>query len=146
MRRSVRSVSVILPAALLLSLFAPWLITPLLMIGGAYLCYEGAEKVFHALAPHDAEKHEAGLEPVAIAPQSLEDQKVAGAIEASVTPQNADPDIIYYDDAEGDVLYQDPELSFKTKLADLPLIIQEMIYKEERILFPEALNRLSESE
>src|SRR3712207_7484080 len=35
----------LLPAALLLSLFAPWAITPLLMIGGAYLCYEGSEKV-----------------------------------------------------------------------------------------------------
>jgi len=71
----------LLPAALLLSLFAQWLITPLLMIGGAYLCYEGAEKIFHALRPHDAEAHEAGLEAVSIAPQSLEDQKVAGAIQ-----------------------------------------------------------------
>lgn len=71
----------LLPAALLLSFFAPWLITPLLMIGGAYLCYEGAEKVFHMLAPHEAEHHEAGLEPAAINPQSLEDKKVAGAIQ-----------------------------------------------------------------
>ena len=70
----------LLPAALILSFFVPWLITPLLMIGGAYLCYEGAEKVFHALAPHRAEEHEAGLEPVALSPQTLEDQKVAGAI------------------------------------------------------------------
>ena len=70
----------LLPAALLLSLFVPWLITPLLMIGGAYLCYEGAEKVFHALAPHQAEHHEATLEPAAISPQTLEDQKVSGAI------------------------------------------------------------------
>jgi predicted DNA repair protein MutK len=70
----------LLPAALLLSLFLPWAITPLLMIGGAYLCYEGAEKVFHALAPHDAETHEASLEPVAISPQTLEEQKVSGAI------------------------------------------------------------------
>ena len=71
----------LLPAALLLSFFAPWLITPLLMIGGAYLCYEGAEKVFHMLAPHEAEHHEASLEPAAIHPQSLEDKKVAGAIQ-----------------------------------------------------------------
>ena len=71
----------LLPAALLLSLFAPWLITPLLMIGGAYLCYEGAEKIFHALRPHDAEAHEAGLEAVSVGAQSLEDQKVAGAIQ-----------------------------------------------------------------
>jgi predicted DNA repair protein MutK len=71
----------LLPAALLLSLFAPWLITPLLMIGGAYLCYEGAEKVFHLLAPHNAEAHEASLEPVAIDAKSLEEQKIAGAIQ-----------------------------------------------------------------
>lgn len=70
----------LLPAALLLSFFLPWAITPLLMIGGAYLCYEGAEKVFHALAPHGATAHEASLEPAAINPTSLEDRKVAGAI------------------------------------------------------------------
>lgn len=55
-------------------------------------------------------------------------QKVAGAIEASITPENNDPDVQYFDDVEGDVLYPDPELSFKTKLADLPLLIQEMIF------------------
>ena len=58
-------------------------------------------------------------------------QKVAGAIEASITPDNSDPDVQYYDDAEGDVLYPDPELTFKTKLADLPLVIQEMIFSNE---------------
>ena len=72
---------ILLPAALALSFFAPWLITPLLMIGGAYLCYEGAEKVFHALAPHEAEAHEASLEPVALNAPTLEDQKIAGAIQ-----------------------------------------------------------------
>lgn len=72
---------ILLPAALLLSLFLPWAITPLLMIGGAYLCYEGAEKVFHTLAPHEAEAHEATLEPVALNAPTLEDQKVAGAIQ-----------------------------------------------------------------
>lgn len=71
----------LLPAALLLSLFLPWAITPLLMIGGAYLCYEGAEKVFHALAPHEAEHHEAGLEPVDINAKTVEEQKIAGAIQ-----------------------------------------------------------------
>ena len=52
-------------------------------------------------------------------------QRVAGAIEATITPENNDPDIQYFDDVEGDVLYPDPELTFKTKLADLPLIVQE---------------------
>ena len=55
-------------------------------------------------------------------------QKVAGAIEATITPENNDPDVQYFDDTEGDVLYPDPELSFTTRLADLPLVIQEMIF------------------
>ena len=55
-------------------------------------------------------------------------QLVAGAIEASVTPENADPDVQYADDQEFDVLYPDPELNFKTKMADIPLSIQEQIF------------------
>ena len=58
-------------------------------------------------------------------------QRVAGAIEATITPENTDPDIQYFDDVEGDVLYPDPELTFKTKLADLPLIVQEMIFSNK---------------
>jgi uncharacterized protein len=45
---------VILPAVLVLSQFLPWLLTPILMLGGAYLCYEGAEKVWAKIAHHDA--------------------------------------------------------------------------------------------
>jgi predicted DNA repair protein MutK len=71
---------ILLPAALLLSYFLPWAITPLLMFGGAYLCYEGVEKVFEAIMPHHAHAHEAELGSVALDPQSLEDEKVAGAI------------------------------------------------------------------
>jgi predicted DNA repair protein MutK len=72
---------ILLPVALLLSFLLPGLISPLLMIGGAYLCYEGAEKAFEALFPHRAHHHEEKLEPVALTPQTLEDQKVAGAIQ-----------------------------------------------------------------
>jgi predicted DNA repair protein MutK len=43
----------ILPAALLLSQFLPWLLTPILMLGGTYLCYEGAEKVWERLRGHE---------------------------------------------------------------------------------------------
>ncbi|MFM9897795.1 DUF808 domain-containing protein [Sphingorhabdus sp.] len=46
---------IILPVALLLSLFLPWAVTPLLMLGGAYLCFEGAEKVWEKIAPHETE-------------------------------------------------------------------------------------------
>ena len=64
---------IILPVILVLSQFLPWLLTPLLMIGGAYLCYEGAEKVWAKIAHHDA--HGAGEE-------QLPDEKtlVSGAI------------------------------------------------------------------
>jgi predicted DNA repair protein MutK len=70
----------LLPAALILSLFAPWAITPLLMIGGAYLCYEGSEKVFEALFPHGAHQHEAVVGAAVQTAQSFEDEKVNGAI------------------------------------------------------------------
>ena len=47
---------ILIPIALLLSAFLPWLIVPLLMIGGAYLCFEGVEKILHKFIAH--EKHE----------------------------------------------------------------------------------------
>lgn len=69
---------ILLPVALLLSSFAPWAIAPLLMLGGAYLCFEGAEKVWHTLFPHehswDHADHDEGD------PTHLEETKVAGAI------------------------------------------------------------------
>ncbi len=68
----------LLPIGLLLANFAPWIITPLLMIGGAYLCFEGAEKVYHLFVPH----HHDADEPVDLKkdPAHLEEEKVAGAI------------------------------------------------------------------
>ena len=68
----------ILPAALLLSQFVPWLLTPILMLGATYLCYEGAEKVlgrFHRNAGHDA--HAA---PTAAVGVDAEKQMTSGAI------------------------------------------------------------------
>jgi predicted DNA repair protein MutK len=70
---------ILLPAALLLSLFAPWAITPLLMLGGAYLSFEGTEKVVEALMPHHAPEAST-VKTLAVDPQTLEDDKVAGAI------------------------------------------------------------------
>ena len=65
----------ILPAALLLTTFAPWAITPILMCGGAYLCFEGAEKVMEAFGDH----HEA--DAVAIDdPAAVEAATVSGAV------------------------------------------------------------------
>ncbi len=68
----------LLPAALLLSAFAPWAITPLLMIGGVFLCFEGYEKVHQMMAPHGA--HAALAASSAVDASALEEEKVAGAI------------------------------------------------------------------
>ena len=69
----------LLPAALLLSSFLPQAITPLLMLGALYLCFEGYEKVHHFLA---SPVHAAGEEADQVADFSatVEDEKVAGAI------------------------------------------------------------------
>lgn len=65
----------LLPVALLLSAFAPFAVSPLLMLGGCYLCFEGAEKVWHRLHPHaEPEAVEAGN------PTQLEETRVKGAI------------------------------------------------------------------
>ena len=66
----------LLPAALALSYFAPWAITPILMLGGAYLCFEGAEKIVEAISGHDHSDTVAEITD----PKALEDRQVAGAI------------------------------------------------------------------
>ena len=71
---------ILLPAALLLSYFIPSAVTPLLMLGGAYLCYEGVEKIYEILAPHQARSHEARLEAVALNARTVEEKKIASAI------------------------------------------------------------------
>ncbi len=69
---------ILLPLALLLSAFAPWAIPPLLMIGGAYLCFEGAEKVWHLINPGD--HHDEDLLAEKMSDAHLEERKVKGAI------------------------------------------------------------------
>ena len=71
---------ILLPVALVLSYFLPWTVTPLLMIGGAYLCYEGAEKILEAVMPQLAHQHEALLGTVALNAKTVEDERVASAI------------------------------------------------------------------
>jgi len=67
----------LLPAALALSAFAPWALTPCLMAGGAYLCFEAAEKIFEALWEHHDQEAEA-IETLTSA--EIEKEKVGGAI------------------------------------------------------------------
>ena len=69
---------ILLPAALLLSAVAPWSITPVLMLGAVYLCYEGAEKFLHLFARHDGDRAQEAVE--ALSSEELENEKVQGAI------------------------------------------------------------------
>jgi predicted DNA repair protein MutK len=62
----VSKLVILLPALLLLQALAPWVIAPLLLLGGCYLCFEGAEKVWHWIVGHDEAKHEPG-KPVSAA-------------------------------------------------------------------------------
>lgn len=70
----------LLPVGLLLANFAPWAIPPLLMLGGAYLCFEGAEKVAHALGWGHGHEDYPDKEKVVEDPAHLEEQKASGAI------------------------------------------------------------------
>ena len=68
---------ILLPAALLLDAFLPWIVTPLLLLGGAYLCFEGAEKVYPLFRPH---KEHGPQEAETLDAAHLEEQRVKGAI------------------------------------------------------------------
>lgn len=76
----VNKLVIILPIALLLSWIAPWALTPILMVGGTYLCFEGAEKILHKVLPHD--DHAAEKTPVQdqVNAKEAEDKLVKGAI------------------------------------------------------------------
>ena len=76
---------ILVPSALAISYFIPWLITPLLMIGGAFLCFEGFEKIAHKfLHKEDADNHDKAIEQAVADPKvdmvTLEKDKIKGAI------------------------------------------------------------------
>ncbi|CAG2156878.1 unnamed protein product [Oppiella nova] len=74
---------ILVPLALLISVVAPWLINPLLMIGGLFLCYEGVEKVLHSLQHKKAKTGEAAqeeLEQIETDLATFEKDKIKGAI------------------------------------------------------------------
>src|SRR5690554_6507479 len=70
---SLRNKVILVPGALLISAFIPWLITPLLMLGGAFLCYEGFEKLAHRFLHDDSERHAEKLQ--ALSDPKVEDRK-----------------------------------------------------------------------
>jgi uncharacterized protein len=78
--------AILVPLALIISAFAPWAVTPLLMLGGAYLCYEGFEKLAHKFfhAPAEDAAHHAELVAAVADPDvdmvAFEKDKIKGAI------------------------------------------------------------------
>ena len=85
-RGSAINKAILVPAALIISALAPWAVTPLLMIGGAFLCYEGVEKIAHKLfhnkaedAAHEAELMRAFIDPAADL-LAIEKDKIRGAV------------------------------------------------------------------
>jgi predicted DNA repair protein MutK len=83
---SLLNKAILVPLALAISAFAPWAVTPLLMIGGAFLCYEGFEKLAHRFLhkrEDDAAQHAEltrKLADPAVDPVALEKAKIKGAI------------------------------------------------------------------
>jgi len=83
---SLRNKAILVPAALAISAFAPWAVTPLLMVGGAFLCYEGFEKLAHKYLHSSAEdsKHRADLVEAMADPAvdlvAFEREKIRGAV------------------------------------------------------------------
>jgi predicted DNA repair protein MutK len=83
---SLLNKAILVPAALAISAFVPWLITPLLMLGGLFLCFEGAEKVFHKFfhAPADEDARRAELVKAVNDKQvdlvAFEKDKIKGAV------------------------------------------------------------------
>lgn len=69
---------ILLPVAMLLNYYAPFLLIPLLMLGGLYLCFEGAEKIYHVMFPHGDAHIEADM--ATGDPAKLEETRVKGAI------------------------------------------------------------------
>jgi predicted DNA repair protein MutK len=82
---SLKNKAILVPAALAISAFAPWAITPLLMVGGLYLCFEGFEKIAHSyLHAEEEQQHHAELAEAVANPEvdlvALEKEKIKGAI------------------------------------------------------------------
>ncbi|WP_224996251.1 DUF808 domain-containing protein [Cesiribacter sp. SM1] len=77
----INKLLILSPAALILGLFAPWAITPILMLGGAYLCFEGYEKVHSMFSKHHTDAaHIPGDNLKVITPEELEKERISSAV------------------------------------------------------------------
>jgi predicted DNA repair protein MutK len=87
---SLKNKAILVPAALAISAFIPWAITPLLMIGGLFLCYEGCEKLAHKFlhnADEDRQRHDELLHAItdeSVDLLALEKEKIKGAVRTEI--------------------------------------------------------------
>ena len=115
---SLLNKAILVPLALAISAFAPWLVTPLLMVGGAFLCYEGFEKLAHRFL-HSREEDQAAkaqlaqaMADPAVDPVAFEKAKIKGAIRTDFVLSAEIIAITLGTVADADALlaaYQDPE-------------------------------------
>ena len=117
---------ILVPAALLISWLAPVLVVPLMMIGGAYLCYEGFEKVVHKLF-HREEKKDPEARALAVlasgeTPQEMEKKKIRGAVRTDFI---LSAEIIVLSLA---VVATEPLLTRATTLSVVALLVTLVIY------------------
>ena len=109
---------IILPVALVLSQFLPWLLTPILMLGGTYLCFEGAEKVWEKLGHH----HEGPHAPAAEVGPEEEETMVRGAIRTDLI-LSAEIMVIALDDVASE-----PFLTRAAVLVVVAVLITALVY------------------
>ncbi|QMU28849.1 DUF808 domain-containing protein [Adhaeribacter radiodurans] len=79
----INKVIFLAPAALLLGFFAPWAIQPILMLGGAYLCFEGYEKVHSMFSSHE-EAHDKSAAVEITTPEELEKERIKSAVRTDI--------------------------------------------------------------
>ena len=109
---------IILPVSLVLSQFLPWLLTPILMLGGTYLCFEGAEKVWEKLGHH----HEGPHAPAAEVGPEEEETMVRGAIRTDLI-LSAEIMVIALDDVASE-----PFLTRAAVLVVVAVLITALVY------------------
>lgn len=80
----INKLLILSPAALLLGYFAPWAITPILMLGGAYLCFEGYEKVHSMFIKHHDDVPAESEVVKVITPEELEQERVTSAVRTDI--------------------------------------------------------------
>jgi uncharacterized protein len=80
----INKLLILSPAALLLGYFAPWAITPILMLGGAYLCFEGYEKVHSMFNKHHDDMDAESESVKVITPEELEQERVTSAVRTDI--------------------------------------------------------------